>query len=239
MYGRSARFYDRIYGGSGEQVLRDARLEAARVVEEVEKGNPAARTLLDVACATGRYLPFLAPNFSIRGIDLNADLIAIARERNPDATFDVADMTDFDLAQRFDVITCLFSSIAYVVTAERLEAAVRRMAAHLEPGGIVIIEPWFTPDTFWDGHVALNQIDEPDFKVAWMYRQERVDRISALPIHYLLGTADGGVEHFTERHELGLFSHQQYTTAMESVGLRVSFDPEAFGRGLYVGIAAR
>lgn len=238
MYGRSALFYDRLYGGPEGNSFRNPREEAERVVQEARRWCPDATTLLDVGCGSGRYLPFLDERYRVRGIDLNPDLLDIARERNPHAVFDVGDMTDFELAQRFDIITCLFSSIAYVATVERLQATVERMAAHLQPGGVVIIEPWFTPDTFWDGHVASNYLDEPDLRVAWMYRQERTERLSVLPIHYLLSTA-GGVEYFTERHELGLFMHEEYTAAMESVGLHVTHDPLAFGRGLYVGVLPR
>jgi SAM-dependent methyltransferase len=208
------------------------------VSEEVRARNPAARTLLDVGCGTGRYLPFLAGDFDLAGIDLNPDLLAVARQSVPEGTFEVADMTTFDLGRRFDVITCLFSSIGYVVTLDRLRAAVARMAAHLEPGGVVIVEPWFGPDTFWDGHLTSNYLDEPDLKVAWMYRQERRGRRSILPIHYLVATSEG-VEHFTERHVLGLFTHEEYVAAMSSAGLDVTHDPDAFGRGLYVGVSPR
>jgi SAM-dependent methyltransferase len=238
MYGRSALFYDRLYGGNEGNSFRNPRKEAERVVQEVRQWCPDATTLLDVGCGSGRYLPFVAERYRIHGIDLNPDLLDVAREHIPGAAFDVADMTDFELGQRFDIITCLFSSIAYVVTLERLRATLERMAAHLRPGGVVIIEPWFTPDTFWDGHVVSNYLDEPDLHVAWMYRQERSERLSVLPIHYLLSSAEG-VEYFTERHELGLFTHEEYTASMESVGLRVTHDPLAFGRGLYVGVSPR
>ena len=36
-----------------------------------------------------------------------------------------------DIASRFDVITCLFSAIAYVQTIDKVEAAIARMCAHL------------------------------------------------------------------------------------------------------------
>jgi SAM-dependent methyltransferase len=235
MYGRSARFYDSLYRDGS---LRDARAEARRVVAEVQAHDPEARTLLDVACGTGRYLPFLAPYYAITGIDLNPELLAVARERVPEARFDVADMTNLDLGQRFDVIICLFSSIAYAKTVERMRVAIERMGAHLAPGGIVIVEPWFTPESFRDGHLVLNQVDDPDLKIAWMYRQERHGRLSILPIEYLVGTPDG-TEHFTEQHEMGLFTHEEYSGAMGSIGLEVTFDPEAFGRGMYVGVAPR
>jgi SAM-dependent methyltransferase len=238
VYVRSAAFYDLLYEGPPGSALRDARAEAARVTAEARRAVPGAQTLLDVACGTGRYLAHLADDFAVTGFDLNPDLIDIARQRVPRASFEVADMTDFELGRRFDVITCLFSAIAYAVTAERLQATLERMAAHLEPGGVVIVEPWFGPDTFWDGHVAANYVESDELKVAWMYRQERRDRRSVLPIHYLVAGPER-VEHFTEEHELGLFTTGEYTAAMESIGLQVRHDPVAFGRGLYVGTDRR
>jgi hypothetical protein len=45
------------------------------------------------------------------------------------------------------------------------------------------------------------------------------------------------VEHFTERHEMGLFSADEYLAALEESGLETIYNPEGLmGRGLYLGI---
>jgi hypothetical protein len=103
---------------------------------------------------------------------------------------------------------------------------------------VVVVEPWFSPENFWVGKVTANFVDEPDLKIAWMYVSEREGRLSILNTHYLVARAEG-VEHFTERHELGLFTHEEYREAFVQAGLEVHYDPTGlFGRGMYLGVAA-
>ena len=45
-----------------------------------------------------------------------------------------------------------------------------------------------------------------------------------------------GVEHVTERHELGLFTVEQMKDAFSQAGLAVSYESEGLtGRGIYTG----
>jgi hypothetical protein len=68
-----------------------------------------------------------------------------------------------------------------------------------------------------------------------MYTSDIEGRLSVFNINYLVGTAQG-IEHFTELHEMGLFSHEEYTQAFEKAGLNVSHDPQGlFNRGMYIG----
>jgi len=60
--------------------------------------------------------------------------------------------------------------------------------------------------------------------------------VSVIDFHYLVATPEG-IEHFTECHELGLFSHDEYLGAFVASGLEVVYDPRGLmGRGLYVGL---
>ena len=230
MFSQSAADYDAIYHWKNYEREAEALLGLIR-----QHSRRPVRTLLDVACGTGQHLAFLREHFAVMGLDLDPGLLAVARQCCPETEFVEADMVSFDLGQHFDAVTCLFSAIGYVKTVPRLGQAVRSMARHLEPGGVLIIEPWFGPDSWHVGTVHAVFVDKPGLKIARMSISEREDRLSCNEFHYLVATTDG-VRHFTERHELGLFTQEEYTQAFSASGLDVMFDFDGLtGRGLYIG----
>ena len=230
MFSRSAALYDRFYR------FKDYAAEAARVAAIIGERAPHARSLLDVACGTGRHTDHLAARFEVEGLDLDEELLGVARERCPGVRFHHGDFREFDLGRRFDAVVCLFSSIGYARTVDGLRRAVRTMASHVAPSGVIVVEPWLPPDGWTVGHVAALFVDDPGLKAARIDVSDRDGDVSILDFHYLVGDATG-VRHFTERHELGLFAREQYVEAFELANLAVEHDAEGLiGRGLYVGV---
>lgn len=230
MFTRSARYYDTIYA------WKDYAAEAAAVHRVIRRANPKAATLLDVACGTGKHLEQLREHYQVTGTDLDPELLAVAAERLPGVELLAADMTELELGRTFDAITCLFSSLGYTRTVERLNHTVAVFARHLGRGGVLLVEPWFTPEQYDWSHVHAVFIDEPGLKIARVNNAGPRGDLSIIEFHYVIGTPQA-VETFTERHEVGLFTHQQYLDSFAAAGLGVTHDPEGLmGRGLYVGV---
>ena len=232
MFVKSARFYDAIYA------FKDYAAEAAEVRDLIRNRKGDARSLLDVACGTGHHLQYLGRWFEAEGLDLDPGLLEIARERVPDVELHEADMRTFDLGKTFDAVTCLFSSIAYVRSEDELRATFANMAGHLSPGGVLVVEGWFSQAEWDDGHIGAVFVDRPDLKIARMNVGESRDGFSIMDFHYLVATPEG-VEHFTEHHEARMFERSEYVEGMEAAGLDVEIDEAALmGRGVYIGVKA-
>lgn len=230
MYQRSARIYDAIYGA------KDYSGEAARIHALIREHVPGAAALLDVACGTGRHLEHLAAHYRGEGLDRQPELLEIARERNPDVPLHLGDMIEFDLGRRFDAVICLFSSIGYVRTVDNLHRAIAAMSRQLVSPGVLIVEPWITPDAWKPEGVHASFVDEPGLKIARINVSETEGSLSVMDMHHLVGTPEG-VEYFVERHEMGLFTPEEYASAFEAAELEVLHDPEGLtGRGLFLGI---
>jgi SAM-dependent methyltransferase len=229
IYDRFVPFYDDMFA------LKDYAGETDYLVEVIRRHDPTARSLLDVACGTGRHLEYLRREFEVEGLEVNPSFLSIARHRLPGVMLHEGDMTGFDLSRTFDVVTVLFSSIAFVRTVAAMERSIEALARHVTPGGLLLVEPLWEPDAHREGELKLNVVDKPDLKIAWMYTNERVGDLAHWENHVLVGTADG-VEAFVEVHEAGLFTDAQYRRAFGSAGLAViEWDPEGpWGRGLYV-----
>jgi ubiquinone/menaquinone biosynthesis C-methylase UbiE len=233
MFRKSAKFYDAIYASAG----KDYAVETQKIHALIEKHKKSSgNTLLEVACGTGMHASHLSKTYQIEGLDLDPEMLAIARQNHPDILFHQADLIDFDLKRQFDVLTCLFSSIGYVKTTARLNQAVQTMTRHLVTGGVLLVEPWFTPEQWHPGKVSGMLVEEPDLKIARMNVSEVDGNLSFFDFHYLVGTPEG-INYFTERHELGLFTNNEYLEAFRLAGLEVFHDPEGiYGRGLYIGV---
>ena len=232
MFSKSARFYNAIYESMGKDYIAEAR-QVHQIIQQ-HKRSPG-NTLLEVACGTGLHASVLREFYQVECLDLDAEMLAVAKQDYPDIPFHHADMTDFDLGKRFDAITCLFSSIGYVKTKARLEGAIQTMTRHLLSGGVLIVEPWFTPEQWKPGRVSALFVDQPDLKISRMNISEAEGLLSFFVFHYTVATPEG-IEYFTERHELGLFTHEEYLEVFHKAGLETIHDPEGLdGRGLYIG----
>jgi SAM-dependent methyltransferase len=232
MFTKSAAFYDAVYAATGKDYAREAQQVHALIQQHT---RAPGTTLLDVACGTGSHLTLLRSWYEVVGLDLDARMLSIARRRCPDVRFYRSDMATFDLGRRFDAVICLFSSIGYARTRGRLQRTLETFARHTAPGGVVLVEPWIFPENFEEGHVGLVVVDQPALKIARMNSSGRRRAVSSLRFHYLVGTP-ARVTHFTEVHTLGLFSHEDYTTAFRAAGLEVSLDRDGLtGRGLFIG----
>ena len=225
--GDGVKVYDAVYR------WKDYDAETMRL-REILAGREGG-TLLDVACGTGEHLVRLKESFTVEGLEKDPAMVARARAKGLKVT--EGDMEAFDLGRRFDVVTCLFSSIGYMETPERLARAVARMAAHLAPGGTLLVEPFFRPEIWRDGTVSADFVDDEILKIARMSVSRSDGPVAVMDLHHMVATPSG-VETFTTRHRLGLFADWEYGDAFAAAGLTATRDEAGLmGRGLYVATA--
>ena len=234
----SARVYDVVYSHL------DYEASARQVEELIRERNPDASSLLDMSCGTGLHLSIWRDRFDqVEGADIDPAMLEVARDRlGDDVPLHVADYTDFDLGRTFDAVTCMFSAIGYARTPERLDAAVAAMARHLEPGGVLIVEPWLQPHMIEPGHIGGTASTGKDIVVLRSARTEYHGDESGgetdLEFVYVVTTPEGS-DVFTERHVMGVWPPARYVEALRKAGLDAEFLEETteIGRGLAIGTA--
>lgn len=246
LYHERAELYDVVYQ------WKDYAAEAERVRSLlVDRGVGPGSRVLEAACGTGRYLELLQADYRVAGFDLGEGMLAVARRRLPGVPLwhaDMATVTPEQVDGPYDAVVCLFSSIGYLFPEARLQAALRRFAALLRPGGVLVLEPWLDPDAYRVGRPNLQTAGLPDLDaepaellvarggVSALREQDGL-QISVMDLSYLVIPAGGVVETFTERHELWLCPAETMQRGLDAAG----FDVERFaeglmpGRGLFVG----
>ena len=168
-YDAFAPFYDAVNGEPEELV--------AQLLDVISRHAPRARTLLELGCGTGAVLAGLGSGLERTGVDRSARMLAYARRRCPDVRLVEDDITSFDLAERFDVVICVFDTLNHVTSSDGWRDVFARAHAHLADGGLLVFDlntvgrlrdlgdmaPWVYD---FDAHTLVMDVDFRDEPLA-------------------------------------------------------------------------
>ena len=112
----------------------DVHGEATFVTGLVE---PPAR-VLDAGCGTGRVAIRLAElGYDVLGVDIDAAMLAMAREEAPHLDWRVGDLARLDTGQRFDLVVVAGNTIP-LLEPGTLDDAARHLTDQLDAGGLLV-----------------------------------------------------------------------------------------------------
>lgn len=135
---------------------------------------------LDLACGTGVLCRLLSESGIVcRGMDLSPGMIEIARQAGGGVEYDVADMTCYRPAERFDLVTCTGDAVNHIVDLADVEKIFRNVYDCLNDGG------WFVFDLLNEREVSTSEPFEMDFTPqtkVWFQMTRPTDRTVNLKI---------------------------------------------------------
>ncbi len=231
-YEELAKYYDLLYE------WKDYKKEGKILASLIQRYKTSAGSdLLDVGCGTGKHIAQLRGRFDCVGMDASEAMLHVAKRNVRGVEFILGDMTDFDLGRKFDVILCLFSAIGFVRTYSKLARTLRNFAGHLDEGGVVIIEPWFTRTTVEDEHVSVLTQGSDDLKIARVDHSYVKDGLSIIDERIVVAEKGIGIRSYRDRMVLALFERDEFLKLMRQAGLQARYLKKSLapGRGLYVG----
>jgi hypothetical protein len=124
------------------------------------------------------------------------------------------------LGRTFDAVF-VHDAVGYMLTEDDLRAAMATAFEHCRPGGVVVVIPDETAETFEPGDDHGGE-DGEDGRAArylmWTWDPDPDDGLTSTEFAFLLRHADGHVEAVHETHRNGLFTHATWMRLLADVG---------------------
>ncbi len=177
---------DTVYNAFAEiydEVMRDVDYAnwARHLVRLTKKFDLHVEKILDLACGTGGHaLRLSSMGYEVTGLDRSTTMLRIAREKQANVKVEVdwreGDMDSFSsvgLNTDFDLVTCLYDSLNYILEEKDVERCFQEVYAHLRPGGGYIFDVTteynllqnFSGYTFAENFETASYIWENDYDI--------------------------------------------------------------------------
>ncbi len=173
------------------------------------------RTSLDLACGTGVLCEMLhAQGIEASGMDFSEGMIAIAKERNPEISYEVADMITYRPAKQFDLVTCTGDALNHIMDLEDVGRIFTNVYAYLAEGG------YFIFDILNEKEVPMAEPIDLDFsedvKAQFMVTHDPDGKIDLRTTVY-----ENGVKQFEEHIKEIVHDEQEVCRLLKEQGFRV------------------
>lgn len=189
--------------------------------------------ILELGCGTGRVtLPLIQAGYPVTGLDHSAEMLAAfktlaAQAGIVDLPLVQADLTDFQLDQRFPLILLPCNTYSTLSESQR-QAALECITRHLTPGGVFAAS---MPNPDW--LASMEDLEEVEIETIFLHPEtgnpvqasnqwRRVGSQLEICWHYDHLLPDGQVERDSQTTRHWLISASQFLEELENQGFQVA-----------------
>jgi SAM-dependent methyltransferase len=152
---------------------------------------PGGRRVLDVGCGTGFWTEwYVSRGAHYTGVDIAQVSVDRLAQADPEQRFVRADVSEGVPGGPYDIVN-VFDVLYHITDDARWEAALRRLARAVAPGGLLLVSDVLAP---WRGRLAAHNVMRELPRYAAVLRDEGLAVRRTVPTHYLLNRSLGALK---------------------------------------------
>ena len=220
IYERFAYFYAK--GPYPQYSERMAKLLPA----VLERFDAPPQTILDIACGEGTFAVAMAKKgLQVTGVDLSPQMLQYARERaeqeNVKVEFLLQDMRSLPFEERFDLVTCWFDSLNYLLELEDLRKTFAGVYRALKKAGLFIFDmnTIYGLAVDWQRHHCYVQQDTPELFEIHFPSYDLEKNIATMRTTGFMKEGDGWTRMDEEHKERG-YTLEEIRQCLQEAGLQ-------------------
>lgn len=207
LYKKFAKYYDQVYS------KKDYKNEVNFIDSILKKYKIKGKLILDICCGTGNHASLLSKKgYTIFGIDKNPQMLNLARKKVPQAKFKKADMKNFKLNKKFDVIICMFTAINYNLTITDLTKTLKNFKEHIKDNGVIIFDFPILKKPYQPHALFLNK------DIIAFYERRDNSQLTETIIYWILRKKNK-TEVVQDIHQLRLYTLKEFSEIIKKLKL--------------------
>jgi len=171
-YDKFLEYYDQIVRGINSPLEDEVEF---LLKDAIDEHNPGSKSILEVACGTWTVAAEIQKKgYNVTWLDISQNMLDKAKNNMKKwSELILADMTDFDLWKKYDVILCNYNSICHLLKWEDWQKFFTMASNHLEKDGLLVFDivtlfefENITKEfaqfyTFWENNVCMEMFKKP------------------------------------------------------------------------------
>lgn len=200
LYGK---YYDLLYRN------KNYLAESSYIDICIRNNFPNALTILEFGSGTGGHgLILKKSGYDIFGLERSEKMVNEAKFRGYPC--EQADITDFTIDRKFDVVVSLFHVISYITSNSALEGVFRNASECLNSGGLFIFDVWYSPAVYYQKpETRIKRVENNEIEVVRIAEPEIRTSENIVNVSYTIMVKEketGNWIEFRENHPMRHFS---------------------------------
>jgi SAM-dependent methyltransferase len=183
------------------------------------------RRVLDLGCGTGGHaVPLARRGYDVVGVDRSPDMLQRAKQHGSSARFELGEIGNLDLGEKFDAALLMFAVLGYQVGNTDVQAALGTARRHLQPTGLLFADVWYGPAVLAQRpSERVKVVDTPGGQVIRVAASELNTRRDVCMVRYHVWHIEGGQvsAQVREQHPMRYFFAPELELFLSAAGFEL------------------